>query len=359
MIILSSFNVRLGACCRKQFHDSDESQRRYVNYFKDWSLAENKPNHSYKDCAECPRSARDYFLLKSVNAAENVRRTGKRQADRKRTPPGRKQLELLEAWDLTPPKTPTPAKIVKTKTLTLKRKIIREEIKADVRSRQRRDLYALYTSNQSGRSWDRQRRGQFFTYIQHPVRRHISSLNTYDIDELKLRQLLGPERDLGSSMNGKWRSLARNINLRDKNGKTYNQFNSTQVLVEWAKHHGYAITQRTVKRRSYVRTKSNVPGFRTTSAQAIRKLKQELIRTKEINVGRKFNPVKPITVIKLDRDGQFKNVNRENPARVIDLNYIIKTHLNVMKIKGVLRKTDPSDYTTMELKTLLESKGSK
>jgi hypothetical protein len=237
--------------------------------------------------------------------------------------------------------------------------LIRNEIKNDVVNRIKRDLTAIYTSNTSARSWEKQRKHQFFTHMRHNAKAHVSALTRYIIDEDKLKERLGPPRNLGKSMNGKWSRLARDIDVRTKTGKEPAMFNSGQVLLEWARSNGYSFEQRTVKRRSLVRTESNVPGFRTTSAKKIKNLRDTMIRNAEINIGEKFYPVSSTKRTLLNNEGQFVSKSRDNPARVININYLRLKHLQSMKSRGLLRVTDTSSFTTDALRQLLQSKDSK
>jgi hypothetical protein len=127
------------------------------------------------------------------------------------------------------PRTPKPTYREKWKR---EKEIVKRTIKQQRDYSEIKDLTALYAGMKSRKEWDRQRRDQFYNYVKHKPRSHISPLDSYTFDKSKALDILGYEKNLGRGMNGKWAEAARAVGLRDGKGRTPSKFNSQQVCTK-------------------------------------------------------------------------------------------------------------------------------
>ena len=132
-----------------------------------------------------------------------------------------------------------------------------------------------------------------------------------------------------------------------------------QVMAEWAKSEGYNFEQRKVRRSSRYKSECGVSGYISNNSKELVKLRDEKIARGDIDHGRLVFPVEPSSKMRIGEDGNMFQRKSQNPARVISLQTITKTHLRLMKEKGLLRRTSHRNHSMDELKHRLHTENSK
>lgn len=219
---------------RKRFSNSTDNLKRYRVHFSEWKRLPyaERLRHRYKDCRECASLHRAWFELKDVNkpfchdteeklldveqmeelitgaAVQTSRST--MQIRNERTPKrGRSSLACRRK--------------------ELERKIISCQMRKFRAERKTSELNALFTTNTSRRDFDKHRRIQYGEYRPTRVRKHISPLHKYTLNANRAKDILGEDLDIGRSMAGKWAGMAREVHLRNRDGKPADDFNGSQV----------------------------------------------------------------------------------------------------------------------------------
>ena len=114
--------------------------------------------------------------------------------------------------------------------MVYERHVVKKVVNEQKESSTEADLAAMYSNDSmSQRKWDRQRTDQVCRYKPGRITSHVSKLDSYRFDREKARELLGIDKNLGTTMNGKWTDMARQLALTTADGKPYTAFNSGQV----------------------------------------------------------------------------------------------------------------------------------
>lgn len=112
-------------------------------------------------------------------------------------------------------------------TKSVKRDILKVERDTAVSKMKEKDFVALYSSPQSEREWDSQRRDSYGVYKKHQPKSHISPIDSYNYSEGDLIIKLTGTEDL-SSLN--YTALAKEVKLVNREGNT--PLNSGQVSLK-------------------------------------------------------------------------------------------------------------------------------
>jgi hypothetical protein len=110
-------------------------------------------------------------------------------------------------------------------------------------------------------------------------------------------------------------------------------------MSEWAKTEGYQIQQQARKRISFTKTDCGIAAYRSSSSTDLIKLRDEMIKSGEIDIGVEFRPIEDTVRTHL-HDNTLSTRNSKNPARVISLEKIRRRHLELMHSKHLLREDD-------------------
>lgn len=171
-----------------------------------------KKTHSILNCTACAKNP-DFFLKKYNQHFKNT-----------------KPVLLREVNETTP--TPKPKIREQDVPTNVKRQIVKKAIQEHNKKQVKTDIAALYASNTSLKKWDEIRKMQHGTYTKSKERTHIGELSGYRFDKRMAKDVLvancSDDKNLGKSMNGKWRQLAIQVNL-SRNGIPATKLNATQV----------------------------------------------------------------------------------------------------------------------------------
>lgn len=190
--------------------------------------------HTYRNCKECASTHREHFALKLSNSEITQKPTERQPAVAAAEPEdvvaeeGDVAAAEPEILVLQQPRcqTANKAKLRETRKKTISdREYLKRENKDG-------ELIAFYSTNMTIRKWDHVRRKNYGKYVANKIRRHISPLHRYQLNEQKAVAVLGDNKALGSRMTGRWAALAREVNLTNGAGKSADSFNAAQVKTE-------------------------------------------------------------------------------------------------------------------------------